>query len=1153
MHKKILLGNTIKDQNNRSKFFSLLISRLHSYNDTNKTKKYLIRKIKKITESKSIALIDNTNEAFLGYRIKDIRLIRELYKENITRFQMYFRNGIKIIDFYQDFKLNNYHSFLNKKFNKFKNLIILCVSKDKKNDNQIILLDKVTYNDSLINLYPYLLNIFKVINSDNMIDYKINHILKKPSYKNKPTNKFPCRFIISKTITILDIKKIYDALHIDKRFKITYTPYFYEKNIPLIEKDILTLRNSKNIFFDLLVRYKKGKKWLRVEGFYSNIDEGDSVFDGDIFDITVLKRDKLKINLKVFNSMSHHIKNNEVRFEYFIKKDLYLSYGEFFGLKIQRIPYYICKFKEMVKHLEIIYGYENYIKALSGKQIDPFEIQIYNEKNEISYYKIDATIVLKNNSVFAIVGRVFNITKLKQLEMKNLELVKKDVITGFYPNNYGCMIIENKLKECSDDVLLSIDIDDFHGLIVRYGLMFSNIILAEVAILIKEIFPDDIHVRFGVDEFFVYLSNTNIDYSKEMALKLLERIEDIFIEGYELSISIGIVDTKLSRKIEELIHVVDQTVMFSKRYGGNIVSSYYDIETEMVRSNLLKRHSKKLNYNKFVLSYETVNVFTLEILMKTKVFSNGLKILLSRIAKLFSLLNIYIYEYNYSSNEMRLYSVWDINEEIQNEDYSFKLSISELETLMSYIDNDNYKYKSNQIYNFNDDIGKTIIKHSGYRNLVFFNEEKTNKKYFVLYGLPLVKKYWDKEYKYKLETIANIIHGFLIREDENKTVIKKSEFLSNMSHEIRTPLNGIIGMTKIAKNLADDTKRINSALDKIDMSSRYLLTLVNNILEMTRIENEKVKINKEPFLLSNLLDDIEVLMGVQAEQKNINFQIIKKFENRVLIGDVLRISQVLINLLGNALKFTEENGHVIVLVNEDLSINNQSTIKFIIKDSGIGIKEEDTLKIFESFEQGNDCIARRFGGSGLGLSISSSLVKLMGGKLEVLSEVGRGSEFFFTLDFKHSNNIDIKDDNNLEESIPSISFIGKRILLVEDDVLNAEIIKEILENVGFKVELASNGKVAVKMYCNSSINYYDIIMMDIKMPVMDGYEATINIRSMGRKDSLYIPIIAMTANAFEEDVSKSIKRGLNAHVTKPIDIRDLYQKLEDVFSNKKKS
>ena len=358
-----------------------------------------------------------------------------------------------------------------------------------------------------------------------------------------------------------------------------------------------------------------------------------------------------------------------------------------------------------------------------------------------------------------------------------------------------------------------------------------------------------------------------------------------------------------------------------------------------------------------------------------------------------------------------------------------------------------------------------------------------------------------------------------------------------MSHEIRTPMNAIVGMTNIAKNVIGDDEKIKDCLQKIDTSTKYLLSLINDILDMSRIESGNMTVCRESFDLENLMEELFVLMRSQAENQHIHLVIEKLYTDTKLIGDELRLNQVLINIIGNALKFTPENGTITVSVEQILQEDEMAGKRFSVKDTGIGIKKENLIRIFHSFEQEEDSTAKKYGGTGLGLAISNSLVKLMGGKLEVKSEVGVGSEFYFTLIFprdKNSTGIQSYYQHPSADKKHKFDFSGKRILLVEDNALNAEIAQTILEMAGINVEVAG---------------HYNVILMDIRMPVMDGLEATKRIRISGKKDSRSVPIIAMTANAFDEDTKKSIDSGMNGHLSKPIDMEHLYQVLENIMGN----
>ncbi len=381
----------------------------------------------------------------------------------------------------------------------------------------------------------------------------------------------------------------------------------------------------------------------------------------------------------------------------------------------------------------------------------------------------------------------------------------------------------------------------------------------------------------------------------------------------------------------------------------------------------------------------------------------------------------------------------------------------------------------------------------------------------------------------------------------------KSEFLSRMSHEIRTPMNAIIGMTDIAIRKLDDIDRVSDCLAKISTSTHYLLNLINEILDMSKIESGKMELGLDRFSMDSVLDGIETLLTPQAKEKGINFKTIREYRDAYLIGDELKISQILINLVGNALKFTPSGGKIIVRVEEMLSEDDCIVLRFLVKDTGIGIAPKNIGRIFRAFEQADSHTSGMYGGTGLGLSISYGLVKLMGGELLVTSTVGKGSDFYFTLSFKQADEDKVQPQENRQENDElqreiKYRFDGKRVLIVEDNELNAEIAQTVLDMAGFTTEVAENGKVAVDMFNANPEWYYDVILMDIRMPVMDGLEATSLIRSSSLIYSDRVPIIAMTANAFDEDMKKSLKSGMDGHLSKPVDTQKLFEEISRVLS-----
>lgn len=390
------------------------------------------------------------------------------------------------------------------------------------------------------------------------------------------------------------------------------------------------------------------------------------------------------------------------------------------------------------------------------------------------------------------------------------------------------------------------------------------------------------------------------------------------------------------------------------------------------------------------------------------------------------------------------------------------------------------------------------------------------------------------------DTKAALEEALSLAEEANRT---KSEFLSAMSHDIRTPMNAIMGMTVLASAHIEDRERVADCLEKISISSKHLLSLINDVLDMSKIERSQITLSNTKIILSALLDQVLSIIASQAQGAGIEFIIRKKhIQNDWFYGDALRINQILINVLSNAIKFTPEGGSVEFHVEEIPALKHGNVrYCFVVKDTGVGIPEEFLTYLFEPFTRSYR--AYRVEGTGLGLSITKGLVDLMGGIISVESTVSQGTEFRIELEYESAAE---NAGNTIENKRLSFSdlevrklFADRCFLVAEDNEINAEILCELLSLYGAESVVVTDGAQAVSAFENAPKNIYDAILMDIQMPEMNGYQAARVIRKMDREDAESIPIVAMTANAFAEDIREALDAGMNAHVAKPIDIEML--------------
>ena len=750
------------------------------------------------------------------------------------------------------------------------------------------------------------------------------------------------------------------------------------------------------------------------------------------------------------------------------------------------------------------------------------------------------------------IGSAKEITDEKLKEFALIETSRRDLTTNAYNREYGKMIIsgqtESVIDMSKDCCILAIVVNNFNEIEAYYGRIFGAIVLRELSSRILSLNPDIYGlIRWGNAEFTMFCFESEID----RVIISLRKIHDTIYIG-ENETLLPAVNIGISTCHGGIIDELDAERALAAAYSCENTGFNLKFANEQsIPVSTMKSASSA--YTGIDISKESIVGLTFSLFEHTNDIKSVINMLLRLLGGLFTLDKIIICEYDEDFGSNQVVYQWAVDgskkyssdmERTQHTDFVDLTERLDARGLLMY-DTNSSKPLSNGVQKLlciPDNTKFAALCCAMYENgrqtgrMVFIsmneNHKPTETDMFILYE------------------VTKIISTRFNLEKSNSASRAKSEFLSKMSHEIRTPMNAIIGLTRMAKEADHNPEQVRNSLDKIDLSAKHLLSLINDILDMSRIESGKLKIEKRPFSVSDAVSNIETLMRPQFEDKGINFIISREISHIHLEGDDQKLCQVIINLLSNACKFTPQGGEVVLHISQELE-NNGDTCKclFSVKDNGVGISEEDHFNIFNAFEQsaeGNQ-EAGNPRGTGLGLAISNNFVSAMGGRIELKSAKGVGSEFYFTLQFKCGADPD-QSSNDSEAGILEDRFSGKRVLIVDDNEINLEIAVFLVEEIGFETEIAKDGKEAVDKFLASEPGYYDAIFMDINMPVMDGFTATREIRKrVERPDSRSIPIIAMTANAFSEDSVKSVEAGMNAHVAKPIDVDYLYTTLDKLL------
>jgi len=783
----------------------------------------------------------------------------------------------------------------------------------------------------------------------------------------------------------------------------------------------------------------------------------------------------------------------------------------------------------------------NAVKSSDGVLDVDFRLQHAN--GEFQWVNLSGSITFDENKERSrVVGCIHNVHQHKLLEQEQKRKQIYDSITSFYRLGSGLEVVETLCRDDPEGVLVLLEIQQFSKIDERYGLIFGDIILEQFAGLLAKRFQEDglnggIYIRAGADQMLVWLPVCTTGPIVRSVQRLEKDFGALTDEKYlSLSLKCGIAVTGSRNSLSEALEQT-KTALTAARHGKQEIIFYEELSTEEKACAVDVAFAEVASLER--LKEMTLSSIALNLFDRDGDTSVVLDILALKLQEKYHLADIVITHFNeeYMVNNL-LYGWkswekkddWDGMVHCSEKQYQHFVETQEMQQLLTSGESIRKEPLIQPFASGKNDIVFHMTDNGQYSGSIVFRD--------------IDQDVLEKKEECKcLEEISAIIQNRLNLERHDLSAKAKSDFLARMSHEIRTPMNGIMGMTEIALKDGQTEERRIDCLRKIEYSSEYLLGLINDILDMSKIESGKMRLIEEKCNLMEMIQGLRPLLEAKLNENNIQYIADIQLKNHWFMADSLRLNQVLVNLLGNALKYSKPDGHVWLTVRETEEENGFSNLYFQVRDDGIGIAPEKQQLIFRQFEQADNSDNARKQGTGLGLAISRRIVRMMDSDIKLESEPGKGSSFSFCVKLQPVSGEKTTVTSQPEE----ISFPGKRILVVEDNELNMEIICTILENYGIETEQAVNGEEAVRRMEESVPGYYDMIFMDIMMPEMDGLEATRTIRNLDREDCKKIPIYAMSANAFDEDVKRSLASGMNGHLSKPVNLQVLEKTLWEVL------
>lgn len=760
-------------------------------------------------------------------------------------------------------------------------------------------------------------------------------------------------------------------------------------------------------------------------------------------------------------------------------------------------------------------------------------------KNEKS---LDGNACVKKDKLIKYQGRLCQLEMQRFLKEESKKERNRDKLTNLLSVTEGKKLIEAYLQDANakGGFLFLFDLNHFRNVNEQYGCYFGDVVLREFGeVILEQVADEDIVVRYEGDEILVFRKCISEKEAYRFGEEVCQQVQDLYRNERNqgiLSCNVGMMASEVIEEYDALVRYAGDALECVKHSKEKNVLSYMDRNEEQLE----KKREVNVKYyvgfgNREMRTREKKMLsFAKNLLEKSKSLKNAVCILLAKLGREYGLTRIVVLETDF---DFLCYNVW-FQWHAKGQKSVFPSVIYVEEECQSWfqkqLEEDGYFWLDSRV----EPLRKKAFDFEFQQRTQLFCELHDQENYngMVIFECEDEGSGWPIEICEMLHEISCLLAVYQRREKMNREMKEKADFLSGISHEIRTPMNAINGWTSIAKNYTDNKDKMEECLEKIYTSSQYLMSVMDEILDVENMEHGRVVLEKKEFSLTELLCEVEDLFCKQLKEASIRCRFVNTCVNNRYFGDRKHIQQILVHFLDYVTKNTEEDASVTLHAME----NDIGRLCFLVESTGNYQKISEVNKLFECLEENNAAFDENVGDINFQLLIGIRYIRSMGGTVEFQKNES-------AWEISVSLPIELGEEVIAEKKDEDYNFAGKHLLLVEDNDLNVEVAQTLLEMVGFEVDVAENGKVAVEKFDQKEPGSYDAILMDIRMPIMDGLEATRRIRNLGKEDSRTISIVALSANAHDEDARKSIANGMNGHLAKPIEVDCLYSMLQQLI------